>query len=257
MPTKAPDVTIEMMGTEFPVWRCLHGGPIDAENLEQTTPHPAMDWPRIRKRNLSLLERLTQLYGSCAVLAREGQDVVGMIRFYPKAACALPGAHGLCLQQCEPNGPADAFADAGLPAFEQIQDKTLTIHCLTVGLPGRPGGRYQRKGIATRMVRELERWAQGRGWAAIEAPAYEDLLTLYAMTGNAGRAFWERLGYTIATTDVEQAFTNDSDFTRVLKQEALAIGLKAQAIVNRYTMRRELQTDGPATPGNPQGSSRQ
>lgn len=236
-----PDITVEMMGADFPVWRCLHGGPLNPDNLEQTTPHPAMEWPRVRKRNVALLETLTKLYGSCAVLAREGRDVVGMIRFYPKAVWKLTGAHGLCLQQCEPNGPADGFAEAGLPEFEQIQDKTLEIHCLTVGLPGRPGGRYQRKGIATRMVHELERWATERGWHAIEATAHEDLPTLYAMTGNAGRAFWERLGYSAAAVGVEQAFTNDSDFTRTLKQEAMAIGLKAEASVNRYTMRRELR----------------
>lgn len=236
----AGDVVVEMMGREGSVWRCLHGGPLTAQNMEELTPHPAMDWPRIRRRNVALLAKLTDLYGSCAVLARSGQEVVGVIRFYPKAVWQMQGACGLCLQQCEPNGPADAFAQSAFARLEQMEDKTLEVHCLTVGQPGVPGGTYQRKGIGTRMVRELERWAAERGWRAIEATAHEDLPTLYAVTGNTGRRFWEKLGYAVGMMEVETAFTNDSDFTRTLKREAVAIGLQEGDIVNRYTMRKEL-----------------
>lgn len=229
-----------MMTGEFPLWRCLHGGPLTRENIEQTTPHPAMDWPRIRKRNLATLAKLTELYGSCAVLARDGDAVVGSIRFYPKAVWKMNAPCGFCLQQCEPGGPGDGFADLAWPRFEEIADKTLAIHCLTVGLPGQPGGTYQRKGIASAMVRRLETWAQQRGWGAIEASAYEDLPTLYAITGCTGRRFWEKLGYRAAEVSVESAFTNDSDFTRTLRKEAADAGLKPEAIVNKYRMRREL-----------------
>jgi hypothetical protein len=230
-----------MMTGDYLVWRCLHGGALTTENLEHTTPHPAMDWPRIRTRNLPLMRKLTELYGSCAVLARDGEAIVGMIRFYPKAIWQMNAPRGFCMQQCDPAGPADTFAEAVLPPLQDIDDKTLQVHCLTVGSPGRPGGDYQRKGIASRMVRELERWARERVWQAIEAAAYEELPTLYAVTGNAGRRFWEKLGYTTASVEIEQALTNDSDFTRTLRREAAAAGLREDDIVNRYRMRRQLR----------------
>jgi hypothetical protein len=74
-----------------------------------------MDWPRFHARNVPLVQKLTALYGSCAVVAMNGDSVVGMLRFNPKAICENPEAGRLCLQQEYPAGQADDFGKTDFP----------------------------------------------------------------------------------------------------------------------------------------------
>jgi hypothetical protein len=125
-----------------------------------------------RQRNLPLLRKIAKTYGACAILARDGDHIVGQLRFYPKAICDLKGAGGLCLQQDHPAGPAEDFADHDFPPLAQIEDKTLVVHCLMTGSPQQRENPYQRKGIGTRMVRALIQWAKTNGWERNEADSY-------------------------------------------------------------------------------------
>jgi hypothetical protein len=82
------DVVIEPMTEEFIVWRCLHEGPLTCETIDQ--------WLAYRERNIPLLRKLIQTYGTCAIVARDGEMVVGQLRFYPKVLCAMTGGY-MCL----------------------------------------------------------------------------------------------------------------------------------------------------------------
>src|SRR5512135_487808 len=87
------------MGEGFLLWRCLHQGPLGPHNIESPAPNPEVDWAFVRARNLPLLEKLTKTYGACAILARDGNLVVGSLRFYPKALCSFgENGAGFCLQ---------------------------------------------------------------------------------------------------------------------------------------------------------------
>lgn len=238
-------ITYTPMTGPLLLWRCLHGGPLSLESVDHPTPSARMPWEALRARNLPLLEALTRAYGACAMLAWEGERVVGMLRFYPKAVATLPEAGGLCLQQEYPAGQSDALAEQAFPSLEALVDKTLLVHCLMVGAPSREGNAYQRRGIGTRLARELETWAKERGWGAIEATAYVDLPILYAYTGQAGVRFWERLGYRVVETDVEPAFEGDlseelAGFLRTMRSEAVELGMDPETVTRRYTMRLEL-----------------
>jgi len=235
------DVVIEPMTEQFVLWRCLHGGPLSISTIENVTPHPAMDWSATRARNIPLLRKLITAYGSCAILAYDGEQIIGQLRFYPKE---LPQAGAMCLQQAFPNGPADDLVEQPFPPLEALTDKTLLVHCLMTGSPSQKDNPYQRQGIGGQMVRELIRWARERGWQSIEAPTHEDLPLLYAVTGTAGRTFWEKLGFRVVRTEVESAFTNESDFTNTLRKQAVAKGLRPEAIKNRYIMRFDLALGG-------------
>ena len=79
------EVVVEMMPADFILWRCLHGGPLTRDNLERCEPNPQVDWAGVRSRNVPLLRALTEAYGACAVVAREGDRIVGTLRFYPRA----------------------------------------------------------------------------------------------------------------------------------------------------------------------------
>ena len=54
------DVVIEMMSSEFLLWRCLHGAPLTKETVDQPQPHPNVPWEQFRARNLPLLAKLTE-----------------------------------------------------------------------------------------------------------------------------------------------------------------------------------------------------
>ena len=242
------DVVVEMMSRQFILWRCLHGGPLTTESIERPKPDPLLPWAKLRARNVPLLSKLTEVYGACAVIARAGDRVVGQLRFYPKLVykMALPGL-GLCLQQIFPCGPADDLAEKSFPPLDRIADQTLVVHCLMTGSPQQETNPYQRKGIGSRLVRMLIGWARQRGWSAIEASAYADLPCVYAVTGQAGRQFWEKLGFRVIETSVEAALVEagDEGFVSALLKEAADRGMDATAAKTKYTMRLDLASSQP------------
>ncbi len=234
------DIAVEPMGPDLLAWRCLHGGAMTAEGLDRPPADPPLDWTALRARNVPLLEALTSAYGACAVLAREGPRVVGTLRFYPRAVWDAAGSTGFCLQQEFPCGPPADLARTPLPAPAELPDRTLAIHCLAVGRPGAADDPYRRRGLGTRMVDALVAWARPRGWRAIEADTYLDLPTLYAISGSAGRAFWEGVGFRAVRTGVQPELQGDGDFPRMLRAEAEARGIDPARVAEKFTMRREL-----------------
>ena len=127
------DVVVEPMTEKFIMWRCLHDGPLGFDTIDQWPPSSTLPLQRYRDRNIPLLVKLTKTYGSCAILARDGNRIVGCLRFYPKAVCDVEKAGGLCLQQDPPGGPVEKMAEYDFPYPAQIDDKTLVVHCLMMG----------------------------------------------------------------------------------------------------------------------------
>jgi hypothetical protein len=235
-------LTVEMMSKKAILWRCLHGGSLTTASIEQWDRSEKMPWAEFRARNLPLLNKLSDIYGACAVVARVGAHFVGHLRFYPKVVCELaePGP-GMCLQQEFPSGPPEDFGRRHFPSMQEIEDKTLFVHCLMVTSSGPGGQSYRRKGIGTQMARALIDWAAVNGWQAIEATAYEGLPIVYAITGQAGRTFWEKLGFRLVRTAKEPALEEETDIVRKMKEEASAVGLDPAAITNKYIMRLDLR----------------
>jgi GNAT superfamily N-acetyltransferase len=234
------DVTVAPMTGEFLLWRCLHGGPLTLQNIEHPIPDARVPWNELRARNLPLLQKLVETYGTCAILARAGERIIGQLRFYPKEVCAMQAAGELCLQQVYPAGPEAGFARFTFPPLEQLKDRTLRVHCMMTGSPSQAENPYQRKGIAARMVQCLVDWSRRQGWKAIEAVAYEDLGIVYAITGSTGKSFWQKLGFRISEVGVEPAIGEDEGFARVMQEQAAANGLPLEAYKNRYLLRLEL-----------------
>jgi hypothetical protein len=233
------DLIIEPMGDDLVLWRCLHGGPLSRKTIDDPAPHPEIDWPATRARNLPLLGNLIKTYGSCAIIARGGDEAVATLRFYPKALCSFsPGGAAFCLQQPYPAGPKEGSADRPFPTLEALSERVLFVHCLMTVSPREEPSRYRRKGLATRMALELVRWAGERGWRAIEANAYEEIPMLYAISGVAGRRFWEKIGFRAVHTDIEPGMTGP--ILDALRRDAEAAGLPSERAANRYRMRLDL-----------------
>jgi hypothetical protein len=232
-------LVVEPMGADLILWRCLHGGPISIENLDNPLPNPQVDFQSARIRNIPLLTKLTKTYDACAIVAREGGEVVATLRFYPKTLCAFGDAGaGFCMQQRPPAGPADDLSLHDFPSLDRLTDKTLFVHCLLVVSPTQEPDRYRRKGLASRLVRELIRWGMEQGWHAIEANAFEEIPLLYDIAGVAGKSFWEKLGFSIVCRDTEPAILGE--FFEFVRKSAASVGIPAAQIANRYRMRLEL-----------------
>jgi GNAT superfamily N-acetyltransferase len=237
------DVVVEPMTEKFVLWRCLHGGPLTRHTVDQWPSPDRIEWERYRMRNLPLLIKITRTYGACAILARDGDKVVGLLRFYPKLICGLNGAGGLCLLQDHPAGPAEDFADSDFPAPAEIEDRTLAVHCLMTGSPQQEENPYQRRGIGTSMVRTLIQWAKANGWERIEADAFNDIPIIYEMTGSAGHTFWEKLGFRVVDRHPHPELQNRSEFAEfvtTLEEQAKVIGISPARARDRLVMRLDV-----------------
>ena len=234
-------IVVEMMSAEALLWRCLHGGPLTAASVDAPGPDGSVPFRSFRARNLRFLRSLAGTYGAFAVVARQGETIVGHLRFYPKAVRELAApAIGLCLQQEVPSGPADDLGRMRLPPLAEIADKTLLVHCLMVAPDGPGGGSLRHRGIGRRMAQRLVEWAGANGWRAVEATAYAPVPIVYAISGQAGRNFWEALGFRLAGTRREPLLEEENDFVRVMREQAAALGLDPASIADVSTMRREL-----------------
>ncbi len=234
------DIVIEPMTEDFILWRCLHYGPLSRQTLGQTPADTQLPWERYCRRNTPLLLRLTRAYGACAILARDGDRIVGQLRFYPKAVCAMTGAGSLCLLQDHPSGPAEDFAKQAFPPLARLSDKTLSVHCLMTGSPQQAGNPYQRKGLGTRLVRTLLDWAKAHGWESVEATAFEDLPLIYAITGSAGHTFWEKLGFSLVARQPHPDLQGQNEFVTALEEQARSAGLPPGRARDRLVMRVSL-----------------
>jgi GNAT superfamily N-acetyltransferase len=233
------DVVVEPMTEEFILWRCLHDGPLSCKTIDQWPAVITLPWERYRDRNVPLLRKLIQTYGTCAIVARDGDQVVGQLRFYPKVVCAMNGGC-LCLQQDPPAGPADGFTDNDFPEPAAIEDKTLSVHCLMTGSSQQTENPYQRKGIGTRMAKTLIQWAGANGWEHIEADAFEEIPWIYEITGSAGYTFWEKLGFYIADRHPHPHLQGHDEFVQKLEEQAKAVGISPERARDRINMRLDL-----------------
>ena len=237
MPT---NIIVEPMSRDFILWRCLHNGPLSKETIAQFPPDEAERWETHCAKNLPLLNKIMSVYQTCAIVAKDGNQIVATLRFYPKILYSMKGA-GLtpCLLQPFPVGISKDFVDNWFPPLEELHDKTLVVHCWTIAPSFRMEIMSQPVVIWTRMAQELIRWSVEKRWEAIELTAYEETEVLYTQFGIPGRYFWEGLGFRIIKVGKESSpwFLK---FLDAMQEQISKRGLKPKVAQNKYTMRLEL-----------------
>jgi hypothetical protein len=90
------------------------------------------------------------------------------------------------------------------------------------------------------MVRFLIHWAKTQGWERIEAEAFEDLPIIYEITGSAGTAFWQKLGFHIADRHPHPHLKGHDEFVETLEKQAESIGISKERAKDRIIMRLDL-----------------
>jgi len=219
---------LKPMDGSFLVWRCLSDGPITRDNLNAPPDESQLQY---QGSAIGLLRQLTKRYGSAAILAWEGDKVVGLLRFVPRVVSQMEGGGGFCLLMPYPAGLTEDFPHKVFPSKESIEDRTLVVTCMQL-LPDR-----QRQGVGRAMVERLKSWAREEGWDAIEATAYQDLPLVYEVTGNAGRRWWEDLGFHVMESMEEEAMREYGDFVHTLEIQARERAMDSQEVTQKFIMR--------------------
>ncbi len=200
------NVIIEPMTENFILWRCLHHGPLSKENINEWPTEQTKFYETRRAINLPLLKKIIKVYGTCALLARVGEQIVGTLRFYPKVLYTMPGAgSSLCLLRAFPEGVSARLGKNHFPPLDELEDRTLKVHCWTIAPSFKEKNPFRPEGFRTHMVQELIRWARDNKWQGIETAAYEDTDVLHTQMGMPGRHFWETLGFCAVKTETETA----------------------------------------------------
>jgi GNAT superfamily N-acetyltransferase len=224
-------LVLKPMDGSFLLWRCLHDGPVTRKNLDLPPDDSRLPF---QDTAIPLLTKLTELYGSAAILAWEGEKVVGLLRFVPRVVSQMEGGGGFCLLLPHPAGPKEEFPQEVLPSKEGIEDRTLVVTCMQLLSD------WQRKGVGRAMVEWLKSWAREEGWNAIEATAYQDLPLVYEITGNAGRSWWEGLGFQVRESLEEEVMKEYPDFLHTLETQAREEGMDPREGTQKFIMRWEI-----------------
>jgi len=194
-------IDIRAMDEDFIVYRKMYQAPLTRENIGKINPWDwrehleefrAKGWQKVIE---DFFRKHIRAIGSCAVLAWEGEGVIGKMYFTTKevwAAFRQTGAFMCVEHECMPKAIL-TFTDEQLQTLLASQSRTLRIACFNIG---HSDARYQGKGIATAMVEFLKQWGRERGWRWIEAWSVPDVVPEAALGGFIlRRSAWERRGF--------------------------------------------------------------
>jgi|GEM_PF-1711495 GNAT superfamily N-acetyltransferase len=152
------------MTNDILLYKCIHSGPLDCSSIESgdisdgTVPKEQLE------RNRKFLTRLIEAYGSCAMLAIEGNSVVGHVRFYPKF---ITDRYEFCCHVSE-YCITDEMAAMDLPPLETLDDRTLRINCFLIDKT------YRGQGLSSDLITAIVDWACENGWKTVSALATHD-----------------------------------------------------------------------------------
>jgi GNAT superfamily N-acetyltransferase len=187
-------IAYRMMDETCLLASCLHGGAVPLASLREALSTPA--WAE-REYNLPagalarFLQALCQRYGSAAVLAVEGDLVVGKLRFAPRQVERM--LDGICFQQtAEARRIAELDLET-LPAREALTRRELRLDCYQVA----PG--YSGRGIAKGLLSTALAWARTTGWQTVSSSAIRHIPPLLNWSGQASLKALRERGFVVVS----------------------------------------------------------
>ena len=148
------------MNQDFILFCCLHGGLLSPASIEEKCGLPKEQL----NRNKKLLARLIDAYGSCAMLAMEGESVVAHARFYPQA---IYNQFAFCCQ--DPNHAiTQEMVEMKLAPLVNPAERILRITCFFVHKD------YQGQGLSHQLIDAILEWAKNHAWKSVRCFAYPD-----------------------------------------------------------------------------------
>jgi GNAT superfamily N-acetyltransferase len=203
-----------MMDESRLLCRCLHDGPVPLEEAGSPEGRPLAVESEAHLPPGTVgrfLRAVCRAYGSCGVLAVDGDAVVGKARFYPQEI-AERFYPALCLQEPQRMRVLATFDPDVLPPKDELRERALFICCfqLVHDYKAAAEGRatdvpsYLGRGIATNMLRILIDWARAEGWDELRAEAVEPIPPLLMWSGRLSVERYRKLGFRAALSPSEK-----------------------------------------------------
>ena len=200
---KRKDIDIRPMDESFIVYRKLYVPPLTPENIGIIAPHD--DPPQLERfRREGWLKIIEQFFtkqvralGSCAILAWDGDGVIGKMHFTTKEMYNGFRQVGgwYCVDHESMPNIIQSFSGEELAILLASETKTLFMVCFNVG---HFDSRYHRQGIASAMVQLLKDWARQRGWRRIETLSCPDIVPFRCLGPQHMRRSWlEQRGFSV------------------------------------------------------------
>jgi GNAT superfamily N-acetyltransferase len=186
--------TYRMMDETCLLASCLHGGPVRLPSLREalTTAAYAEREEGLPPGALArFLQALCQRYGSAAVLAVEGDLVVGKLRFAPRQVERM--LSGICFQQAAEARRIAELDLETLPAREDLARQELRLDCSQVA-PGHSG-----RGIAKGLLDQALSWARAAGWETVSSSAIRHIPPLLNWSGQASAKALRERGFVVVS----------------------------------------------------------
>ena len=76
-------------------------------------------------------------------------------------------------------------------------------------------------------------------WSRV-SPRAASIIHMQAVSGSGGRTVWEKLGFRVASADVEPELQKESELLDAMRREAAARGIPSDRLADRFTMRLEI-----------------
>ena len=216
------DIDIRPMDETFVVYRKMYVPPITRENIDTGTPDdPAClgeflrsDAPRVIE---SFLRKQIRAIGSCAILAWDGDGVVGKMYFTTREMWdAFREAGGsLCIEHESMPRVIQSLGDAEIDALLESKSKVLRILCFNIG---HFNAGYHQQGIVSAMLETLKVWARERGWEKLEVRACPSVVPFDALDSLPRRSL-EKRGFRV---DREVAVPEKAEYRQAAVERVLA-----------------------------------
>jgi GNAT superfamily N-acetyltransferase len=198
------DIDIRPMDESFIVYRKMYAPPLTRDNIGKVNPG---DWAehleRFQKNGWQrLIERFMRDHigaiGSCAILAWDGDGVIGKMYFTTREMWDAFRASGcwFCPEHESMPEFIQSLSGERLEALLASPSRTLQILCFNIG---HQDERYHGQGIAKAMVECLKQWARQRRWRRLVMESCPDITpTIVLGEHKLRRGTLERLGFRVA-----------------------------------------------------------
>ena len=222
------DIEIRAMDESFIVYRKMYVPPLTRDNIGNVNPG---DWAEHleqfkRKGWQEVIEaffrKQIRALGSCAILAWDGDGVIGKMYFTTLEMWDAFRAADACMCVEHESMPKmiQGFNDEEIECLLASPSKTLYVLCFNIG---HFDARYQGKGIASAMLTFLKQWAAQRNWHRLEMLSCDDVVPYVVLGGHVlRRSRLERDGFSIARDEgisSEEAAGRREAIRRILSGE--------------------------------------
>jgi GNAT superfamily N-acetyltransferase len=222
---------------------CLHGGAVPLSRLPELAERTDFEDEFSLERGVHArsLCALSQRYGATGVVALDGDRIVGLLRFYPRALKEMIGQ--LCPQD-EPYARwLAAIEIASLPARDEIRPRSIQIDCLQV-IPECRG-----QGIGRTLIERTIAWAREKGWHELYATGVQHILPLMSWSGQMSVASLCKHGFEIVGQEIDEGIRDAAvsqqlgyhgeDVRRMWQEQYAHLSVEEAAV--RYEMRLILE----------------